>query len=186
MRKDFQSGDIVRLKCTGELGHVVTVLAPEQDNKPALLAVKFQGQKGIETEYADRVTKLRDHEDLAYPMPLTSWKALNKAEREAVIIEVLIDFGDFCDGMREYIYQPENQALFSAFIAEAIERRKTHKRYASKAIFEHLRWDEHRIHDAGQLFKINNNYTPDLARLAMRIFPELEEFFNTRHRKKAA
>lgn len=36
------------------------------------------------------------------------------------------------------------------------------------------------------VFKIQNNVTPDLARLAIILFPELEGFFDLRHRRSVA
>ena len=38
------------------------------------------------------------------------------------------------------------------------------------------------VHKLVSEFKINNNYTADLARVTVRLFPELESFFKLRVR----
>ena len=57
------------------------------------------------------------------------------------------------------------------------------QRYSAKAILERIRWHVS-IETAGDAFKINNNWAPDLARKLARELPdEFADFFETRERR---
>lgn len=118
---------------------------------------------------------------------LHEWIGLTTLQRMAVMsITVDSKTEQFSDEFAYYVMKKINQACFTAFVRESYSRLKTHKVFGSKAIFEALRWDRHRIGDAGEEYKINNKFTADVARLAMVIFaPDLDGFFVTRHRKVA-
>lgn len=175
---EFQAGDLIKKTC----GAIARVLTKSSQN------LTWVAETGREPEEIadDQLTMHKRWEDQRYPMPLTDWKKLDATERQAIIALVIEEHGDFREEFYAYMDQRPNQALFNEFVALSIERRKTHRHYSSKAVFEHLRWNQHQVQDAGTQFKINNNYTADLARLSMRLFPELEEFFNTRIRARKA
>lgn len=92
---------------------------------------------------------------------------------------------DYQRGMLNYLDDNRNVQLLADFIMLAFEAKKTHHCYGSKAIFEKLRWDSERKESAAN-YKLCNEYTPDLARLAMHLEPKLNGFFKTRPRKRAA
>lgn len=52
-------------------------------------------------------------------------------------------------------------------------------RYSARAIAHRLRWHE-QIEKGNREFKINNVWTPALARWVMNRHPEMSEFFETR------
>ena len=87
-----------------------------------------------------------------------------------------------------YIYPPgfwhwlkSNQHIYRKFKQVAfMEKRLGRKHYSARKIIQDMRWDTN-IRQAGdQTFKINNIFTPGLARLAMRDEPELKGFFRCR------
>jgi hypothetical protein len=53
------------------------------------------------------------------------------------------------------------------------------KRWAVKALIEHLRWQTV-MQTEGEVWKINNNHAPFYARLLMKEHQELDGFFETR------
>lgn len=53
------------------------------------------------------------------------------------------------------------------------------KRWAVKALIEHLRWQTV-MQTEGEVWKINNNHAPFYARLLMKEHEELDGFFETR------
>ena len=54
------------------------------------------------------------------------------------------------------------------------------KRWSAKGICEVLRWQTAVSTDTGLGFKVNNSHTAFLARDLMRLYPELEGFFELR------
>lgn len=182
MRTDYQAGDIVKCSLNNLRGRVITSLRPATETTPELLAVKFEGAGFIDNAFVDSLKKIHDWEDLKYPLTISKWRSLTDVDRESVMDDVLQEHMDeFSDDMRKYIQHPQNLALFKAFVSLAVAKKQTHEHYGSKAIFEELRFS-HFIRDSDTHFKINNSRTADLARLAMRILPELEDFFETRRR----
>lgn len=73
-----------------------------------------------------------------------------------------------------------NQHIYQQFVALALQmKRSGRSRYSARTIIHKLRWDTE-LADSEATFKINNNYTPGMARLAMSEWPELDGFFETR------
>lgn len=75
---------------------------------------------------------------------------------------------------------PEVFALFERFTLEAIAAGATD--CGAKAIWERVRW-ETRIREKrsdAECFRLNNNYTPYMARLFIQRHPEFDGLFATR------
>jgi hypothetical protein len=75
---------------------------------------------------------------------------------------------------------PHVYELFKRFANEAIAAGR--KRFSSKIICERIRWHT-LIETSDEIWKINNNYTADYARLFMQDFPQYEGYFATRGRR---
>ena len=76
---------------------------------------------------------------------------------------------------------PEVWELFRVMTFRAI--RKGFRHYSSKGIFELIRWEtQTSLKDDG--YKVNNNYTPDYARMFENEYPQYKAFFETRSLKK--
>ena len=69
--------------------------------------------------------------------------------------------------------------LFVRFAFEKINQGYTH--YSVKAIFERIRWEIDSGGDGTTIFKLNNNYPAFYSRRFMRMYPQHEGFFRTRH-----
>ena len=89
------------------------------------------------------------------------------------------DFYTYPPGFFRWI--ESNQHIYRKFTQMAFEQKRLgRKQYSARAIVQRMRWDTN-IRQAGdQTFKINNIFTPGLARLAMRDEPELKGFFRCR------
>lgn len=79
-------------------------------------------------------------------------------------------------------FHGRNPQVYRALRDMALElRRRGHRQYGIKALFEVLRF-ESAMQTHGDTFKLNNNYTALYARLLMDNEPELEGFFELRRR----
>lgn len=79
-------------------------------------------------------------------------------------------------------FHKRNPQVYRALRDMALElRRRGHRQYGIKALFEVLRFNT-AMQTHGDTFKLNNNYTALYARLLMDNEPELEGFFETRQR----
>ena len=180
MNSEIKTGDSVVINC-GELSGRKAVVSVMESKD--VLHLRITGQPKLRMYYTHEVDHLKGFDgELIYPLTLSSWHHLSMQEREAVVHKLVNDYGDFKEDFDTYIAQPENLKLLFTFIECAERRRKTHSNYGSKAIFEELRWHHAKAVDSSSEFKINNNYTADLARVTVRLFPELEEFFKLRRR----
>ena len=74
---------------------------------------------------------------------------------------------------------PHVWELFEKFTLQAI--RSGRGSFSAKAVFERMRWHA-RFETTGDEFKINNNYTPDYARMFEEKHPQYKEFFSKRQR----
>ena len=75
---------------------------------------------------------------------------------------------------------PEVWTLFCIYTRDRIARGFEH--YGAPAIFERIRWESAKpTYAKGEAFKLNNNHIPFYARRFMRVYPEHEGFFRTRH-----
>ena len=80
---------------------------------------------------------------------------------------------------RNWIYQPDNRAIYKAFAYKARMMAERRNRYSARAIIHAIRWETD-LHETDRTFKINNNWTPYLARLFMELNPQYEGFFEVR------
>jgi len=70
--------------------------------------------------------------------------------------------------------------MFNQLTFEVIE--KGFNRYSADAILHRIRWHMQIERREGD-FKANNNWTSDLARQFMQLYPQHKGFFETRRRK---
>lgn len=75
----------------------------------------------------------------------------------------------------------ENKRIYAAFKVKALEMALSgRKRYSARTIVEVIRWNTD-LSDSGITFKINDHYTPGMAKLFMREFGDrYPEFFQLR------
>jgi hypothetical protein len=83
----------------------------------------------------------------------------------------------FNPGFAEWLQ--ENPHIWERFKAEADRVRRRRDHYSARTIVHFLR-HETALSEAGGEFKINNNASPDMARLYMATTPGAEAFFETR------
>lgn len=77
----------------------------------------------------------------------------------------------------------KNRHIYRKFVALSLQaRRAGQKHWSARAVIHVMRYRMQIRQRGDPLFKINNNYTPGLARLAMSENPELSGFFQTRER----
>lgn len=88
----------------------------------------------------------------------------------------------------KYKYRPDfqkwlhdNYHIWLAFIDKCRElaRFEDRPRFSAMAIIQVIRWNT-MLSEKGKTFKVNNNFTPDLARLVMARFPVFDGFFEIR------
>jgi len=79
---------------------------------------------------------------------------------------------------------PNNLHIFAEFCARSHALKKSgRKRYGAKSIMETIRFDTYLREKPDYEFKINNNYTAYLARLAIIAYNDLDGFFEFRETK---
>jgi len=85
---------------------------------------------------------------------------------------------------RFFAWIVHNWDFYKLFVATARDMRAWGREHSSaKFICEGIRWETEQRQRKESTFKVNNNYTAGLARLAMRQFPvELKGFFECRSR----
>lgn len=75
----------------------------------------------------------------------------------------------------------DNQHIYRRFKRMAkYAKRCGRKHYSARAIIQVIRWETEISQRGDKTFRINNNVTPGLARLAMHDEPELKGFFRCR------
>lgn len=75
----------------------------------------------------------------------------------------------------------DNRHLFVAFVEVARRaKRRGFQQWSARAIWHILRWESAEKEGGQDMLKVNNNATPGLARLAMKLYPDLADFFETR------
>lgn len=118
-------------------------------------------------------------------MDLSNWNSLSTHTQRYLILEAFDNNRwrkDWCEDFERYLQNHANLDIVIEFIKVSADRYKTHRRYGAKAIQEEMRWLTYR-RDNDQQFKVNNNYTSSVCRLAMLMFPdELIGFFKPRNR----
>jgi hypothetical protein len=104
-----------------------------------------------------------------------------------MITQLLADEPNFLDEVK-YLHRkafiewfPENMHVIEAFERYALELKHTGKReyYSIKAILERLRWHS-LLEDSALEYKLNNNHAACIARILMRLNPELRGMFQLR------
>lgn len=88
----------------------------------------------------------------------------------------------FNAGFAEWL--DKNLAVWLRFKMEADRIRRRREHYSARTILEFIR-HETAVAEVDSEFKINNNATPDLARLYMLTTPGATAFFETRELAKA-
>jgi hypothetical protein len=76
---------------------------------------------------------------------------------------------------------PEVYKLFKRFTFDVINA--GHNNYSSRAVVERIRW-ETSVVTKGDIFKVNNNYTPFYAEKFMSDYPKFKNFFRMRDHYK--
>ena len=81
----------------------------------------------------------------------------------------------------EFLATELGQDVANEFCTWASKAQGCGKRIGAKAIWEHLRWEYEWSGDAEGQYKLNNNFTPYMARLAEKRYPwSLAGFFEKR------
>lgn len=89
---------------------------------------------------------------------------------------------DYSVGFLEWINA--NQHVWAAFEREAMRIvRKGYKHYSARTVLEYLRHHSNVAEAQPSDWKINNNYTPDLARLWATMHPRHAGLFSYRTRR---
>lgn len=78
-------------------------------------------------------------------------------------------------------YHAENPGVWAMFEKFALEAAESRARFSAQMIFERMRWYT-RIETKG-VFKINNNYRPDYARMFIEKYPQHAGLFQLRERR---
>lgn len=80
----------------------------------------------------------------------------------------------------------ENWTIWLRFCEEADKvRRRGRGRYAARTIAEYIR-HETALRETGGEFKLNDHFTPGMARLYMATRPDAQGFFETREQREGA
>lgn len=73
----------------------------------------------------------------------------------------------------------ESHDVYEAFVRMSLKMRRKRERYSADAILHAVRW-ERDLADSTSDWKVNNNFSSWLARLAMARHPVLQGFFELR------
>lgn len=120
-------------------------------------------------------------------LKLADWQDLSGPEKANILTNLVRNHReyDWYENFEHYIVQPDTISLLDVFIQLTIAHKRTHNHYGAKAIFEELRWHSMRK-DSCAIFKVNNNYAADIARVVILLFPaETQDFFSIRKRALA-
>lgn len=78
------------------------------------------------------------------------------------------------------VWLRENPDLWSAFYHKSVTLMNAGRsHFSARTIIEVIRWDS-AIHSQGDIYKINNNWAPDMARLFMKTVPGAGDLFALR------
>lgn len=111
---------------------------------------------------------------------------INSAIHNAYYDLSFVEISEYPSNFWKWVFTDKGSAFFDAFVSMAKRTKsKGFKNYGAKGLVEIMRWHTP-IRDGGKLFKICNDYTSGLARLAMLVEPELDGFFRTRSPKGGA
>ena len=75
-------------------------------------------------------------------------------------------------------FHKQNPHVYKKLVDMSLQlKRRGHKKFGIKTLFEVLRWDYAMKTDSLDNFKLNNNYSAMFSRLIMHRVPELRDFF---------
>ena len=81
------------------------------------------------------------------------------------------------EGFFYWIRKKESQRIYAEFVRRALQMKRSGREiYSAKTIIEIIRWHTD-LRDKDVTFKLSNNWTSGLARLAMAEYEELDGFF---------
>ena len=103
------------------------------------------------------------------------------------IERIFNEYPETFDGLKEGVIEkfrdwyPSNMHVIDAFEKEAfyLLTRGRRERYSIYTIREKLRWDS-LVSESGQDYKLNNNYSPFIARILMFLNSDMDGMFSTR------
>ena len=103
------------------------------------------------------------------------------------IERIFNEYPETFDGLKDEVIEkfrdwyPSNIHVINAFEKEAfyLLTRGRRDRYSIYTIREKLRWDS-LVSESGQDYKLNNNFSPFIARILMFMNPDMEGMFTTR------
>ncbi len=93
--------------------------------------------------------------------------------------EIKLDYDSYPDGFWHWL--GKNEHIYAAFKVKALTMAlKGRKRYSARTIIETVRWESD-LEDSEVTFKLNDKWTPGMARLFMSEFGErYPKFFEIR------
>ena len=103
------------------------------------------------------------------------------------IERIFNEYPETFDGLKDGVIEkfikwyPSNIHVINAFEKEAfyLLTRGRRERYSIYTIREKLRWDS-LVSESGQDYKLNNNFSPFIARILMFMNPGMKGMFSTR------
>lgn len=110
-------------------------------------------------------------------MPGTGFKVEPAILNPPSQLELDLDNAKFCTYHKQ---NPQVYEEFKKFTLKTIK--KGFQNYSAKGIFELIRWHSGVAAD-GDVFKVNNNYTPFYARLFEKDHPKHKDYFRIRKSK---
>lgn len=111
---------------------------------------------------------------------LAEWLNLSSTEKTLALFEARHDAGI----EDEYVhYINKSMAYFDRFAEEAHKVVDAGFKHYSHVLIAHVVRHHSNIHDKDTLFKVNNNATPRVARMATALFPGLNGLFEFRELK---
>lgn len=102
------------------------------------------------------------------------------APSEKVQGELLKRGGCWAAKFEKWVHTPNGRLVADRFIRIAYGCRARGIELGSKAIWERLRWNFMLRKQPGERFKLNNNFTPYMARFAVQREPMLADYFEFR------
>ena len=78
-----------------------------------------------------------------------------------------------------FTWLERNKPIYQSFVAKALAMSYHRDHYSARAILHVIRYETD-LRDSEGTVKINNNWSPGMARLAMTEYPTLDGFFKIR------
>ena len=77
-------------------------------------------------------------------------------------------------------YHKEHPHIWQLYKKYALKIAMQGKKFGSNMIMEKIRWESYFLKKEGDIYKVNNNYSPHYARLFLREYPEYTDLLVTR------